>query len=150
MNRTYDLHIVDNALEVGYEKKKKKNFLYVRKQDHHADRFRVEIYVIGSDLPYVSAVTYRLHPSFGENRTSTIRRIPSNPNCRFTIWTWGIFTVKVIIRLKSGEIIVKEHELNYHQDLRDVKVISSSRNTIHGDSTMYEVELPHKTDYLGV
>ena len=80
-------------------------------------RYKVTIRLEGMDLPYVAAVTYRLHRSFKE-RTHRVDRTILNPDCALTIWTWGLFVVHVTIHLKSGHQIPVDHELHYDEAIR--------------------------------
>lgn len=78
--------------------------------------FRVYIYLAGYDLPYIESVTYTLHETFVRpNRT--VRRTPSNPNCKLAIWTWGLFVVKATIVDVKGFSYSLEHALTYDHEL---------------------------------
>ena len=115
MSRTYDLRVIDSAIEESREKNGRTSNLGVYHVRRRKDRdlYKVKIFLEGNDLPYVSAVTYRLPPTFGNPRARTVRRLPSNPNCSLTIWTWGVFGVHVRIEMKSGQIITVNYELAY-------------------------------------
>lgn len=114
MKQRYDLRVVDSAIEVD---EKGTHRVYVRERTGRRDRYKVTIRLEGMDLPYVAAVTYRLHRSFKE-RTHTVDRTILNPDCALTIWTWGLFVVRVVIHLKSGHRIPVDHELHYDEAIR--------------------------------
>lgn len=80
--------------------------------------YKVWIYLDGPSLPFVNKVTYHLHPTFPKP-VQTIARTPSNPNCKFSIWTWGIFTIRAVIEDKQRGIVEVEHYLTYDQELRE-------------------------------
>jgi len=78
--------------------------------------FKVHLYLQGYDLPYIESVTYTLHETFlRPNRT--VRRTPSNPNCKLMIWTWGLFVVKATIVDIKGFNYSLEHALTYDREL---------------------------------
>src|ERR1044072_2549501 len=79
---------------------------------HQNPYYRVWMYLEGPDLPYVDQVTYVLHSTFS-NPVRVVSRTPANPNCCLDIWTWGIFTVKVIIEDSQGGTSVIHHRLMY-------------------------------------
>lgn len=106
MSLYYDVRVCDCAIGPN-------NSVYAKGQGSKR-RYKVDIYLEGRDLPYVYAATYHLHPTF-EERQWTVRRRPSNPECRLTIWTWGVFTVHVEIELKSAELIRMRHRLSYDE-----------------------------------
>ena len=78
--------------------------------------YKVWLYLEGNDLPYIESVTYTLHESFREPN-QTVRRASSNPNCKFVIWTWGLFTVKATIIDKKNLTYIVSHELSYENEL---------------------------------
>ena len=54
-----------------------------------------------------------------KDRDHTVVRTDSNPRCKFSFYTWGVFTVKVLIKdLEGGEVLLK-HRLNYADDVQD-------------------------------
>ena len=114
MKQRYDLRVVDSAIEVDEAGRHR---VYVRERTGRRDRYKVTLRLEGMDLPYVAAVTYRLHRSFKE-RTHTVDRTILNPDCALTIWTWGLFVVHVVIHLKSGHRIPVDHELHYDEAIR--------------------------------
>lgn len=79
--------------------------------------YRVWLYLDGADLPYVEAVTYRLHSTFPE-RNKRVARTPANPHCVMPIWTWGLFVVVATIEDKSGATHVLRHPLRWDRDLK--------------------------------
>lgn len=86
--------------------------------------YRVWMYLEGPDLPYVEKVTYVLHSTFN-NPLRSVNRTPANPNCSVDIWTWGIFTVKVIIEDKRGDTTVIHHRLMYDRLLNEVELVQA-------------------------
>lgn len=91
----------------------------LRKEERTVE-FRVYLYLEGYDLPYIESVTYTLHQSMSRpNRT--VRRTPSNPNCKLAIWTSGVFVVKATIVDVRGSSFTLEHRLTYDQALPSEK-----------------------------
>lgn len=78
--------------------------------------YRVHVFLEGADLPYVKTATYRLHPSF-DPAVQIVRRSASNPNCRLTIWTWGLFEVEVTVEDKFGATTGFVHRLTYGDEV---------------------------------
>ena len=117
MKQEYDLRVVDNAIEVDDGGKQ---HVYVRESPGRRVRYKVTICLEGTDLPHVVSVTYRLHRTF-RNRTHRVTRTISNPNCALTIWTWGLFLVRVFIDLKSGQRIMVDHDLGYDEMIRSAE-----------------------------
>ena len=115
MKQRYDLRVVDSAIEV--DETGRQAVRYEPRRPGRRTRYRVTIRLEGMDLPYVAAVTYRLHRSFRE-RTHTVDRTILNPDCALTIRTWGLFVVRVVIHLKSGHRISVDHELHYDEAIR--------------------------------
>jgi transcription initiation factor IIF auxiliary subunit len=115
MKQRYDLRVVDSAIEM--DEAGRQLVHYEPRRPGRRTRYKVTIRLAGMDLPYVAAVTYRLHRSFKE-RTHTVDRTILNPDCALTIWTWGLFVVQVIIHLKSGHQIPLDHELHYDEAIR--------------------------------
>ena len=115
MRSSYDLRVVDSAIEVD---EAGRQFVHFEPQrPGRRTRYKVTIRLEGMDLPYVAAVTYRLHRSF-KDRTHRVDRTILNPDCSLTIWTWGLFAVRVIIHLKSGHQIPVDHDLHYDEAIR--------------------------------
>jgi len=84
--------------------------------------YRVFLYLEGSGLPYISAVTYILHPTF-KDPTRQVFRTPSNPRCKLEVWTWGLFRVQAIISNREGAMATLSHDLQYSKEFQspDVK-----------------------------
>ena len=78
--------------------------------------YKVWLYLEGNDLPFIESVTYTLHESFREPN-QTVRRSSSNSNCKFVIWTWGLFTVRATIVDKKGLTYKVTHQLRYDREL---------------------------------
>lgn len=85
------------------------------------DLYKVWIYLDGPDVPFVQAAIYELHPSFAQ-RVHSVSRTVANPSCALIIWTWGIFDVKVTLRMKSGEAVELTHKLTYDREFANKKV----------------------------
>lgn len=115
MKQTYDLRVVDSAIEM--DETGRQLIRYEPRRPGRRTRYKVTIRLEGMDLPYVAAVTYRLHRSFKE-RTHRVDRTILNQDCALTIWTWGLFVVQVVIHLKSGHRIPVDHELRYDRAIR--------------------------------
>lgn len=88
--------------------------------------YKVWIYASGNDLPYVDYIEYILHPTFRE-RVHKIKRSPSNPNCQFIIWTWGLFEVQARVVDKLGKQFKIVHALSYDDQFEDAKVFLTGR-----------------------
>ena len=95
-----------------------KPVIYVRNPDSEKPLYKVSIYLDGNDLPYVESVEYELHPTF-KNRFKKINRTVSNPDCKFFIWTWGIFKVKGIVTTKDGSRFNISHQLTYGNQINN-------------------------------
>ena len=115
MKQRYDLRVVDSAIEM--DEAGRPLVHYKPRRPGRRPHYKVAIRLEGMDLPYVASVTYRLHRSFKE-RTHTVDRTILNPDCALTIWTWGLFVVRVIIHLKSGHRISVDHQLHYDRAIR--------------------------------
>lgn len=91
--------------------------IYVRKGRRDKQiYYKVWLSLEGNDLPFIESVTYTLHESFREPN-QTVRRTSSNPNCKFVIWTWGLFTVRATIVDKKGLTYNVARELRYDREL---------------------------------
>lgn len=78
--------------------------------------YKVHIFLDGMGLLYVRRATFVLHETFPQ----PIREVPrtaSNPNCRLTIWSWGIFDVRVIVEDKSSRKYEFVHRLTYGEEI---------------------------------
>lgn len=80
--------------------------------------YRVYIYVSGKNVPYISDVTYHLHETF-KNNVITVKRTIENPNCVLSIWTWGLFEVKAVVKDKQGHSKTYRHQLAWDKELTD-------------------------------
>lgn len=115
MRKQYDIALRDSVIDPDHPSDK------VPYKDRKRPLYRVWLYLNGSDLPYVRAVTYELHKTF-KNRFLRVERTMSNPMCKVSIWTWGIFTVKAIVETKTGDTIPLEHRLTYGDELQNEKL----------------------------
>jgi len=82
--------------------------------------YRVFLYLDGPGLPYVSGVTYVLHPTFKEP-TRQVLRTPANPRCKLEMWTWGLFRVQAIVSDSEGGMVTLTHDLQYDREFPLVK-----------------------------
>lgn len=78
--------------------------------------YKVWLYLVGDDVPYVESVTYTLHPTFAEP-VRTVRRSLANPQCQLVTWTWGLFEVRATVRDKRGGHYELSHQLTYGKQL---------------------------------
>lgn len=115
MRKQYDIALRDSVIDPQAPSDK------VRYKDRKRPLYRVYLYLDGPDLPYVRAATYELHETF-KNRFLRVERTMSNPMCKASIWTWGIFTVKAIVETKTGDTITLEHRLTYGDELQNEKL----------------------------
>lgn len=63
--------------------------------------YKVFIYLIGRDLPFVKRVTYKLHPTF-PNPERVVLRTDVNRNCKLVTWAWGKFELNAIVEDSKG------------------------------------------------
>jgi len=82
--------------------------------------YKVYLYLVGEALPYVQAVTYRLHPTFPEPVQRVARNL-ANQNCLLVIWTWGIFDVTATIEDRWGNIYEVTRPLGYGREIEQLK-----------------------------
>jgi hypothetical protein len=79
-------------------------------------RYRVFVYLDGPALPWVSEVTYRLHPTFKKPEIR-VQRTPANPRCKAEIWTWGTFEATALVTDKRGGSFEISAWLDWDRDL---------------------------------
>jgi hypothetical protein len=96
----------------------------VRNRTSAKPLYRVFLYLEGLSLPYITAATYVLHPSF-KNPSRLVYRTPSNPRCKLEIWTWGLFRVQVVVSDSEGKMYTISHDLQYDKEFLGVKFISA-------------------------
>lgn len=82
--------------------------------------YKVWILLEGDSLPFVDYVEYTLHETF-PNPQRKVQRTISNPRCMLAFWTWGLFTIKVVIYLKTGDTVTMDHYTTYNQDFARAK-----------------------------
>ena len=73
------------------------------------EHYNIRIWLDGpaADLDQIEKVTYTLHPSFRrQNRTSSNRE----EHFAISIWTWGMFNIRICAELKDGG----QEELQYY------------------------------------
>ena len=113
---TLKLELKDSVFDPDQPRSSSSNiYFHVGKKDRKT-YYKVWLYLEGIDLPYIESVTYTLHESFREPN-QTVRRTSSNRNCKFVIWTWGLFTVRAMIVDKKGFTYQVTHELRYDKEL---------------------------------
>lgn len=88
----------------------------MRRQAGKSPLYKVHIYLDGNDVLFVNSATYHLHQTF-DQPVRTVSRSIRNPNCSLAIWTWGIFTVRVIVEDKSGQKYEFVHPLTYGAEI---------------------------------
>ena len=71
--------------------------------------YKVYIYLIGRDLPFVKKVTYKLHPTFS-NPERVVARTDANRNCKLVTWAWGKFELSAIVEdSKSNKYLLSRY-----------------------------------------
>lgn len=90
--------------------------VHVRKISEDTYYYKVWLYLEGKDLPYIDNVTYVLDETFSDPNRN-VSRTPANPNCQLVIWTWGLFTVNIMITDKKGNVYRMDHKLSYQKQL---------------------------------
>lgn len=120
--KTFEVEIHDSVIEEGVNGQP---VIYVKNAKSDKPLYKVTIFLDGNDLPYVESVEYELHPSF-KKRFNKIERTLNNATCTFTIWTWGIFEVKAVIKAKDGSKFNLSHQLTYGDEIAnsDYKIVS--------------------------
>ena len=115
-NNQLNIEVKDCVFDPDQPRSSSSNiYFHVGKKDKKTYH-KVWLYLEGIDLPYIESVTYTLHESFREPN-QTVRRTSSNRNCKFVIWTWGLFTVRATIVDKKGFTYKVTHELRYDKEL---------------------------------
>ena len=107
----YDFSIIDTV----FDPNNNQNTIHRSKGEDGKTRYKVWLYVTGNSVPFIDYVIYTLHHTFQNPKIKITRRI-SNPNCSYSIWTWGIFTVQVEIHLKTGEVLKYDHYMTYDEE----------------------------------
>ena len=79
--------------------------------------YKIWLYLVGNDVPYVESVTYMLHHTFPDP-VRTVRRTLENPQCQLVIWTWGLFEVRAVVTDKRGGRVELIHKLTYGKQLK--------------------------------
>ena len=76
------------------------------------EHYNIRLWLDGpaDELDQIEKVTYTLHPSFRrQNRTSSKRE----GNFAISIWTWGMFNIRIQVELKNGEHEDLQYYLSY-------------------------------------
>jgi len=119
MYRELQLQVVDTALDSKHPGKPQVTF----RSRQRTEAFRVRLYVTGPHLPYVKAVTYRLHSTF-PNPIRRVERSPSNQTCELVIWAWGTFEVGVTVEDLEGHLYDMRHPMTFASELtKDVEYV---------------------------
>jgi transcription initiation factor IIF auxiliary subunit len=90
--------------------------------------YRVFLYLDGTRLPYINAVTYVLHQSF-DNPTRQVVRTPANPHCKLELWTWGVFQIQAVVTDQQGTMLTLSHDLQYNKEFPSVKFVEAPQAT---------------------
>lgn len=125
-NGTVDLTTTFTAMEI--EEKKPTTVPDVDKvrilQSHHLipetksdNKHNWGLQVDPESQPYVSDVTYKLHPTFHDPEVKV-----STAPFKLERIGWGTFTVKIVVNLKNGKKVETEHELTFKGTGDNVKV----------------------------
>ena len=124
MQRSYNIQVIDSILKPGPRTKGgTPQATYKKAAKGGRNLYLVHIYLEGPDLAFVKRATYTLHKTF-RNPVQVIERSAKNQNCMLSLWTWGIFTVKVEIEDLKGNVIQLDHYLNYGAEIQNNKNIS--------------------------
>ncbi|MEP2935319.1 MAG: pYEATS domain-containing protein [Gilvibacter sp.] len=117
---TYDIQVKDSIVNPNQLLRKGMTNVYYKKTrgTKANNMYKVHIYLTGNDLAFVKSTTYVLHKTFS-NPVQKVERSLNNTNCMLTIWTWGIFTIKVIIEDINGNILRREHKLSYGREIQE-------------------------------
>ena len=115
MKGQYNIGVIDSSGEMDADS----NLVvyYDRQASSHRVLYHVTIRLKGRDLPYVASASYHL-PSLFRERICRVDRASSNPDCRLTIWTSGMFSVLVVITLKSAKRIAVDYRLRYGEAMQ--------------------------------
>lgn len=112
MDRNLDIRVRDSLLDPNGESAGPE----MREQPGGTPLYKVHLFLEGRDLLFVRGATWHLHETFPEP-VRTVQRTPSNPNCRLTIWTWGIFEIRVVVEDKGGRRYEFRHALTYGAEI---------------------------------
>ncbi len=115
MQKQLDIFVKDSVFNPNLSSSAPRK-VHVREDSDGRPLYKVWLYLEGNDLPFVRSVTYRLHESFTDP-VRVVPRGPSNPNCQFVIWTWGVFVVMADIQDKKGDVYEVAHTLSYVNEL---------------------------------
>jgi transcription initiation factor IIF auxiliary subunit len=89
------------------------NLVVVQTQNYEGNQWwKWSLWIEGAsqDLDRIESVTYTLHPTFPKaSRTVTDRASKFQLRCE----GWGVFTIPIEVRLKDGQSIDLEHELQF-------------------------------------
>jgi transcription initiation factor IIF auxiliary subunit len=89
------------------------NFIVIQTQKYEGNQWwQWALWIQGSreDLEQVESVTYTLHQTFPQPVRIVTDRAS---NFRLQCAGWGVFTIPIEVRLKNGETVPLEHELQF-------------------------------------
>jgi hypothetical protein len=116
--KTLDIELTD----LPFEPDARDQVIKRRRDSKGRIRYKVWLILSGADVIFVKRVTYVLHRSFGPKAIQTVDRSVDNPDCRFPIWTWGLFQTKAVVETKDQRRLELIHYLQYNRWLRDPSV----------------------------
>jgi hypothetical protein len=73
--------------------------VYYSRDNQGRQLFKIRVYAMGPDLNKVKSIKYTLHPTF-ENPEYTATE--ASNNFEMVLWTWGSFTMPIIVTSKDG------------------------------------------------
>lgn len=113
--KAFDVEIYDQPFDPDSNDK----IIYYFQRDERY-LYKIFIYLIGQDLPFVKRVTYHLHPTF-PNPESTIVRSDTNRNCKLVTWAWGKFELNAVVEDRKGNKYELSRYLQYDQYFEEDK-----------------------------
>jgi len=105
----FDVEIKDQPFDP--DSNDKSIYYFERKGDGRL-LYKVFIYAVGQDLPFVNKITYHLHETF-PNPVREVFRTDANPNCKLVTWAWGKFPMRVVVQDRKGNTYELTHFLLY-------------------------------------
>lgn len=107
--KAFDVEINDQPFDPDSNDK---SVYYYKRGEQYL--YKVYIYLVGRDLPFVNKVTYYLHHTF-PNPERSIFKTDGNPNCKLITWAWGKFNLRATVEDKKGNRYQINHFLQYDQ-----------------------------------
>ena len=106
--KAFDVEIKDQPFDPDSNDRS----VYYYKRDNGRHMYKVFIYVIGRDVPFINRITYHLHHTF-PNPVRNVNRTDGNPNCKLVTWAWGKFNLRAIVEDNKGNTYEITHFLQY-------------------------------------